>query len=323
MHAEDGQTDELQLKQRMIVVLGPTAGGKSALSVGLAKAFDGEVVNADSMQVYKYLDAGTAKPSEEEMRAVRHHLVDVVDPRESWTVHDWLREAEGAIEEIDGRGKRVIIAGGTNLYMKALLEGMFDGPGADEAYRKQLEAVESGELYEKLREVDPEAVERIFPNDRRRVIRALEVYHLTGKPISELQQQWAEKRERGYRYDPILIGLRWEVDKINRRINARVKGMFDPEVGEGLIEETKRLEEAGLLGNQAREALGTKQVLLHLGGKMSADEARERVKIETRQFAKSQRTWMKRYRGVNWIEASAYEGAEMLGEAIKIVNRYE
>ena len=310
------------LKHRMVIILGPTAGGKTSLGIEVAKAFDGEIVNADSMQVYRELDAGTAKPTEEELAAVPHHLVNVVDPTEAWTVHDWITAAEKAIADIDSRGKRVVIVGGTNLYLRGLLEGMFEGPGTDEDYRASLKDIESAELHRRLGEIDPDAVKRIFPNDRVRVVRALEVYHLTGKPISELQRQWAEERDQKYRYDPILIGLRWPVDKINMRINARVKMMFKPEGdGEGLIEETRRLEAAGLLGDQARQALGTKQVLAHLGGGLSADEAMERVKIETRRFAKSQRTWLKRFRGLHWIEADQYDSAGIASEAISIINR--
>lgn len=316
--------DSQKLPQRMIVVLGPTAGGKTALGVAMAQAFDGEIINADSMQVYRHLNAGTAKPTPEELAGAPHHLVDVVDPTEPWTVHDWLKAAEEKIAEISARGKRTVIVGGTNLYLKALLEGMFDGPGADDAYRQILEARESDDLFAELKQVDEETANRIFPNDRRRVIRALEVFHLTGQPISTLQKQWEENKDKRYLYDPIMIGLRWPVDLINRRINARIKYMFEPEDGTpGLIEETKYLLENDMLGEQAKQALGTKQVLAYLEGRLTREKAVERVKIETRQFAKSQRTWLKRYRNVHWIDADQYETDEVIALALSHVKSLE
>ncbi|MBI1373483.1 MAG: tRNA (adenosine(37)-N6)-dimethylallyltransferase MiaA [Phycisphaera sp.] len=321
------------MMQRIVVILGPTAGGKSDLAVAVARRFNGEIINADSMQVYKHLDAGTAKPTAEQRAAVPHHLVDVVEPTESWTVADWLGRAEGLIAEVRERGHVPVVVGGTNLYLKALLEGMFDGPPADEAYRASLEKMASEDLHRQLREVDSEAASRIFPQDRKRIVRALEVFHTTGQPISSLQTQWVDEKSEIrnpkseiYRYDPVLIGLRWEVEAINRRINARVKAMFAPPVGsrgpdegEDLIAETRRLEAAGLLGDQARQAIGTKQVLDHFAGKYTAEEAMEQVKIDTRRFAKAQRTWLKRYRGVHWFDASEGEWEALVVAALAVV----
>ncbi len=314
---------------RIVVILGPTAGGKSALAVALAQLFDGEIVNADSMQVYRLLDAGTAKPTRAERDAVLHHLVDIVEPTEPWTVADFYEAAEKAIADIQSRGKLPIVVGGTNLYLKALLEGFFEGPGSDEAYRKTLEEVPAQQLHEQLRAVDPAGAERIHPNDHKRIVRALEVMHITGKPISAWQNEWTDgafaddsdnRPAPSYRHNPILLGLRWETEAINRRINQRVKLMFHPEDGsEDLVAETRRLESTDLLGKQAREALGTKQVLAYLQGQMSAEEAFERVKIETRRFAKGQRTWLKRFRGVHWIEADPDNPEAMIKKATAIV----
>jgi len=302
--------------RRIVVILGPTAGGKSELAAAIARACDGEIISADSMQVYRQLNAGTAKPTAAQRDAAVHHLIDCVDTTESWTVADWLDHAERLIADIQQRGRLPIVAGGTNLYIKALLEGMFEGPPADADFRAKLVDVPSAELHERLQKVDPDAAARIDANDHKRLVRALEVHHQTGKPISELQQQWHEQRDKTYRHDPILIGLSWPVERINRRINARVKGMFNPESGEDLVAETQRLLNADLLGEQARQAIGTKQVLEHLAGRCTRDEAMEQVKIDTRRFAKAQRTWLKRFRGVHWLDASAMNTGALIDAAI-------
>ncbi len=313
---------------RIIVIVGPTAGGKSELAVALARHFNGEIIGADSMQVYRYLDAGTAKPSAEQRAAVPHHLVGVIEPTQRFTVADWLARAEAIIADLQSRGKLPILVGGTNLYLKALLEGMFEGPPGDDRFRASLEAVATHELHERLTAVDLRAAQRIDRNDRKRILRALEVHHLTGKPISDLQTQWDQPSNpklpasSPYRHHPILIGLQWTAECINRRINARVKQMFHPDPGvEGLVSETRRLLEAGLLGPQARQALGTKQVLEHLAGRCSAEQAMEQVKIDTRRFAKAQRTWLKRYRGVHWLDVEGLGLEKCVEQAIQAVDR--
>ncbi|MHB1156981.1 MAG: tRNA (adenosine(37)-N6)-dimethylallyltransferase MiaA [Phycisphaerales bacterium] len=322
---------------RIVVVLGPTAGGKSELAVALAERFAGEVINADSMQVYRHLDAGTAKPSRELMRRVPHHLIDVAEPTDTWTVADWLDAAERCIADLHQRGKLPIVVGGTNLYLKALLEGFFDGPPADEAFRATLTNITPQQLHERLKRIDPPAAERIHPNDHKRLVRALEVHHQTGKPISAQQQQWSDgafstagaincprRQPTGdgglsYLHNPVLIGLDWPAAVINPRINARVKLMFHPtDGGEDLVSETRRLRDAGLLGVQAAKALGYQQVLAALAGHLTMDEAFEKTKIETRRFAKAQRTWLKRYRGVHWLPAAELP-AENLADAATCV----
>ena len=217
---------------RPIVILGPTAGGKSDLAVELAERMPGggEVIGADSMQVYRHMDAGTAKPPKELRDRVPHHMVDIVEPTERFTVADWLASAETLIESLQGQGKTPILVGGTNLYLKALLEGMFDGPGKDEAFRASLTHCDNSELHRRLTEIDPAAAERIELNDRKRLIRALEVQHMTGEPISDLQQQWADGPRETYRHDPVILGMHWPVEAINPRINLRVKAMFYPPI---------------------------------------------------------------------------------------------
>ncbi|MFG0329625.1 MAG: tRNA (adenosine(37)-N6)-dimethylallyltransferase MiaA [Phycisphaerales bacterium] len=291
----------------IVLILGPTAGGKTELSLALAERLPdggGEVIGADSMQIYRGMDIGTAKPTQAERARAPHHLIDIVEPNEPFTVDDWLRRAERTIDEIRARGRWPIVVGGTNLYIKALLEGLFEGPGPDPELRERLAAQPLAALHEQLVEVDPKAAERIHPNDRKRLIRALEVYEQTGQPISELQRQWSAAGDP--RPDSVVVGLDWETEAINRRINARVRAMVE----EGLFDEVERLAAANRLGTQAREALGYKQVLDHLAGRCSRDEAVERIKIETRRFARKQRTWLKRFRShprAIWFPASSMD----------------
>ena len=315
---------------RPYVILGPTAGGKSDLAVALAELVPGggEIIGADSMQVYRHMDAGTAKPPKELCSRIPHHMIDIVEPTERFTVADWLEQAEALIESLQASGKTPIIVGGTNLYLKALLEGMFDGPGEDEAFRATLKDIEGTELHSRLSEIDPDAAQRISVNDRKRLVRALEVHHQTGEPISSRQRQWTDDPQRAYRHNPILLGMHWPTEEINPRINLRVKAMFFPDQvppeladaacphGESLPAETKRLFEAGLLGEQAREALGYKQIIEHLSGGRTLDEAFERTKVLTRRFAKQQRTWLRRFQGVSWLPAQVMDPAEMAQRAL-------
>lgn len=327
---------------RPIVIVGPTAGGKSELAVALAAGGSpgsrprAEIIGADSMQVYRGMDAGTAKPPEALRRCVPHHMIDIVEPSERFTVADWLKRTERLLAELAGRGTRAIIVGGTNLYVQALLEGLFDGPGQDEQLRAELAKLENEQLHERLVAADPVAAARIHPNDRKKTIRAIEVFELTGQPMSEWQKQWGDRQNpepaTRYRHEPILIGLDWPVEEINQRINLRVKAMFFPrkvpaEVaaavcprGESLVEETQRLEAAGVLGEQAREALGYKQVLQYLGGELTLEEAFEKTKILTRRFAKTQRTWLKRFRGVHWLAAHGKTADELAREAMRVID---
>lgn len=277
--------------RRFPVIIGPTAGGKSALALALAGALEqagrqAEIISADAFQVYRGMDIGTAKPSWSERKRIPHHLIDIREPTDSFTVDDWLRLAEPIIARLLDHGATPIVVGGTNLYIKALLEGMFDGPEPDPALRAELQSLSSAELHAELTRIDPVAANRIHPNDRRRAIRAIEVHRQTGSPISSLQSQWDRRR----RADALLIGLQWPTETINRRINARVKKMIEL----GLVEEARGLWTAGRLGAQASQALGYKQLIEHFAGRCSLDQAVERIRIETRRFAKNQRTWIRR-----------------------------
>jgi tRNA dimethylallyltransferase len=303
------------------VIVGPTAGAKSALGLEVALALGrAEIVTADAFQIYRGMNIGTAKPPLEERRGVVHHLIDLREPSDPtpFTVHDWVREAERVIGEIRARGNTPVVVGGTHLYVKALLEGIFEGPGADESLRERLRARGIESLRAELARVDPEAASRIHANDERRTIRALEVFHLTGKPISGHQKQWDSEGGETGRTDCVLVGLKWPVEAINRRINARVKEMMS----RGLLDETRALAGAGAFSapkSQAREALGYKQLLEHLAGRCSLEDATEKIKIETRRFAKNQRTWLKRLRTISgsvWLEPEGVEAEKLRDQVV-------
>lgn len=278
------------------VIIGPTAGGKTALAVELAHRFNeqtgilGEVVSADSIQIYRRLDLGSAKPTESERRGVPHHLIDIVEPTEPYSVDRWLRDANAVIDEIRSRGATPIVVGGTHLYIKAFLEGLFDGPPPDPALRAELSALSGAERRAELDRIDPAAAGRIHPNDQRRTIRALEVFRQTGIPLSEHQSQWDRG---GRRVDALPVALLWPTELINARINARVRQMVE----QGLVAEARTLWESGDLDTQAGEALGYKQLVAHFRGDLTLEKAVEQIRIETRRFAKNQRTWLRRLVG--------------------------
>jgi tRNA dimethylallyltransferase len=290
-------------RDALLVVIGPTAGGKTRLAIELATRLGGECVGADSMQVYRGMDVGTAKPTTAERAGVPHHLLDVADPREDgFTVEEWRRLAEEAIAGIRSRGRIPIVVGGTSLYVRALLEGLFDGPEPDASLRAELDATPLDSLRRELDRVDPAAAARIHPNDRRRTQRAIEVFRQTGRPISSLQAEWDARLSTRAHPEARIVGLDWPVEAINRRINARVRAMF----AGGLIDEARSLRAAGPLGRQAREAVGYGEAFAVLDGAISVDDAIEQTKIRTRRYAKQQRTWLRRFRtipGGVWIDA--------------------
>ncbi len=283
----------------LLTLVGPTASGKTALSLELARRVPGggECIGADSMQVYRGMDVGTATPDRAERGSIPHHLLDVADPHESgFTVHDWLALAEAAIEGCRARGRLPIVVGGTNLYVRALLEGVFPGPPVPPETRERLESEGLESLYARLQQVDPTAAERIHRNDRRRIVRALEVWETTGTPISRQQTQWGERRIAP-REDALVVCLDWAPEALNRRINRRVGRMMES----GFLEEVARLQEQGPLGRQAAEAVGYQELADHLAGRCSLAEAVERIKIRSRRYGKQQRTWMRRFHAVEGV----------------------
>ena len=289
----------------MVLVLGVTASGKGRLGFELARTLDGEIISIDSMKVYRRMNIGTAKPSREARQQVPYHLIDVVEPSEPFSVGVFLDKALAAIDNIRGRGKAVVAVGGTALYIKALLYGLFEGPGGDEQIRAELRAQAAQEgvphLHEALRRIDPEAADRISANDAKRIIRALEIYRLTGKPISSFQRQFDAERPT---HDWTIIGLRREKTVEKRRINARVKKMIEF----GLVDEVKSLlAEERPLSQQARCAIGYAEIIDHLESRMSLEDAIEEIKKNTRRLAKGQRTWFKTFRQVDWLDVEEEE----------------
>lgn len=296
------------MNAKMILILGVTASGKGRLAFELAQRLDAEIVSVDSMKVYRRMDIGTAKPSPEARRRVRHHLIDVVEPSESFSVGLFCEQARAAIRDIRGRGKTVVAVGGTALYIKALLYGLFEGPGSNEQVRAELRARAAAEgwaaLHRELAGVDPQAADRISANDGKRVIRALEVYQLTGKPISSFQKQFDAANHRD---DWLIIGLKREKAIESRRINARVKRMIEM----GFVEEVRSLlAEDRPVSQQARSAIGYADIIGHLQGRLSLDDAIEQIKKNTRRLAKGQRTWFKTFRHVKWIDLEAEESVD-------------
>ncbi len=278
----------------------------------LARRLDGEIVSVDSMKVYRRMDIGTAKPPPDKRQQIAHHVVDVVEPSEAFSVDRFLELAQMAAAQIQAAGKQVVAVGGTAMYIKALLHGLFEGPASDAAIRRRLnEQIDqdgSAALHKRLSQIDPEAASRIHPNDRRRIVRALEVFELTGRPISALQKQWQSQAAE----DWFVIGLRRPKEIESSRINSRVKRMVD----EGLLDEVKALlAEPQPMSRQARAAIGYAEFIAHLEGKCSFDQAVEQIKINTRKLAKAQRTWFKTFRNANWLDITETDTLDTVTEA--------
>ena len=304
------------MTNKRILILGVTASGKGKLAFELAKSLNAEIVSIDSMKVYRRMDIGTAKPPKEIRSQIPYHLIDVVEPSESFSVARFLELANASIREIEDKNKSVVAVGGAALYIKALLFGLFEGPGADEQIRAELKAQAKAEglqsLYEQLQKIDPQAASRISANDAKRIIRALEVYRLTGKPISSFQSQWNVARasspclhgQDGRATKWTIIGLRRDKTEESKRINARVKKMIDA----GLVDEVKGLlAEEKPLSDQARLAIGYAEIIDHVSGKTTLDEAIELIKKNTRKLAKAQRTWFKTFKNVLWLDLTPDE----------------
>jgi tRNA dimethylallyltransferase len=269
----------------------------------LAAELDGEIVSVDSMKVYRGMDIGTAKPTAAQQAAIRHHLIDVADPWESFSAARFVALADRAVDETHARGRPVVAVGGTMLYFKCFYEGMFAGPSADPQLRAELRVRAESEgldaLHAELATVDPEAAARIHRNDLRRIERALEVHHLTGRPISELQKQWDSTSIRRPDWTWTLIGLRREREEASRRINDRVRRM----IAVGLVDEARRIwSDPRGVSDQARQAVGYAELFDHFEDKLDLDDAIERIKINSRRLAKQQRTWLKRATEVNWVD---------------------
>ena len=290
-------------KPKILAVVGPTAGGKTALAIRLAKLLSGEVISCDSMQVYRRMDIGTAKPSAEEQEGVRHHLIDIADPADAFSVNDYLIAANEAVRDILSRKKLPIFCGGTGLYLDAFLRGgLPETPAGDPALRDELAALaaQNGELFlhNELRRVDPESADAIHPHNTRRVIRALEIFRLSGVPKSEWDRR---SNTLPALYNAAVLGLRFQArDLLYRRIDLRVDQMME----NGLLEETRKLDADGvfLCSPTAAGAIGYKELLPYLHGTCALEEAVEQLKTSTRRYAKRQMTWFCAKNYVRWID---------------------
>lgn len=301
----------------MIVIAGPTASAKSAVALLLAERMGGEIVSVDSMQVYRGMDIGTAKPSAEERARVPHHLIDVAGITERFDAAQFAHLARQAVAEIQGRKRVPVLCGGTGLYFRAFFEGIGRGPPGDPALRKQLEKLPLPALLQELAERDPDTYQSIDRNNPRRVIRAVEVVRVTGGPFSEQKAAWGSTQ-----LALPAFGLRRQTKDLHERINRRVDAMF----AQGLIDETRHLLQHGLAENStALQALGYRQVVEHLRGERPLAETIELVKLRTRQFAKRQMTWFRHQLALRWIDVahdqSAIEVASQISEAIGVTKK--
>lgn len=307
-------------KKPMVILTGPTAVGKTALSIRLAKEINGAVISADSMQVYRHMDIGSSKIRPEEMQGVKHYLIDILEPEEEFHVVRFVEEAKAALEEIYQNGQIPIIAGGTGFYIQALLYDInFDGQDCDADYRRELEQIaeEKGAeyLHQMLEEVDAESAKAIHANNTKRVIRALEFYHVSGKKISE-HNETEHQKESPYNFAYFV--LTDERERLYKRIEARVDAMME----EGLLDEVRLLKERGATKEMvSMQGLGYKEILAYLDGEISLERAVYLIKRDTRHFAKRQLTWFRRERDVIWFdkEQYAYQEDAILADMLTIL----
>jgi tRNA dimethylallyltransferase len=308
---------EIGMKQKLIVIAGPTASGKTGLAIEAAKVFDGEIIGADSMQIYKYMDIGTAKPTKEERAAVKHHMIDFLEPDEEYSVADYTEEAHKVIAEITSRGKLPIMCGGTGLYINSVVNDVtFGETDADYKLREELNelALKEGsqKLLDILGEFDPESAARLHPNNLRRIIRAIEFYKVTGVTISAHQKM---TKERESRYDPVMISIAWDRQELYDRINKRVDIMIE----EGLFDEVRSIMERGYTkALNSMKGIGYKEVIDCINGNMTYEETIELIKQSSRRYAKRQLTWFRRDERIHWVSAknAAEEAKEIIQKEI-------
>ena len=291
------------MKPKVVVIVGPTASGKTALSIELAKKINGEVISSDSMQIYKDMDIGTAKVTKEEAEEIKHYLVDCVSPDERYTVSDFKKDAEKAIEEILAKGKIPIVVGGTGLYVNSLIYGIeYQDMNFDEKYRNELmekAETEEGlkELWNEANKIDPEAMIKISPNDKKRIVRVLEIFKATGKTKTE---QEILSRQNGVKYDYKVFGITMERGKLYSRINLRVDLMIE----KGLEEEVRNLVNKYTKFPTAMQGLGYKEVVEYFEGILTHEEMIDKIKQESRRYAKRQLTWFRKNKEIIWLDSS-------------------
>jgi tRNA dimethylallyltransferase len=297
-------------KPKIVVICGPTASGKTALGIKIAQQANGEIISSDSMQIYKDMDIGTAKPTPEERAQAVHHLVDFVSPDERYSVADFKKDATEKIEDILSRGKLPIIVGGTGLYVNSLIYNIeYKEEITDIEYRNELEKIDLETLYKQAREIDPEAAERVSQNDRKRITRILEIYHTTGKTKTQME---AESRKE-VKYDYKIFVLTPERDKLYERINLRVDLMMQA----GLVDEVKQLLQKYNEFPTAMQGLGYKEVKEYLDSEITEEEMVEKIKQESRHYAKRQLTWFRQYKDATWLDTFDENNVNIILDKLK------
>lgn len=309
-------------KISLLAIIGPTAAGKTKVAIEVAKKLKGEIISADSVQVYKYLDIGTAKPTLQERQGIKHYMIDIIDPDKDFTVAHFQKLALHYVKKITDKGKLPIITGGTGLYVKSVIDCYeFTPQGKNIKIREilinQAQCLGTQSLYKQLLKIDPQAAQKIHPNDLRRIVRALEVYYGTGKPISWQVEQTAKKSSP---FKLLICGLHMRRDKLYARINKRVDEM----INKGLLEEVKSILEQGYNPNlKSLQSLGYRHMISYITGKMEWEEAVETLKRDTRRFAKRQLTWFRKDNRIKWFEIISEEDYNLVVNQIcQLVGQY-
>lgn len=303
------------MERKVIVIVGPTCSGKTNLSLKLTKSVPSEIISADSRQIYKYLDIGTAKPSKEQLQLFPHHLIDLLNPSENYDVSRFEKDAEDIIDLINKKNKIPIIVGGSGLYIKVLIDGIFDTADRDEEYRKELlqKRKEFGNdfLYEELKKVDPVSAEKMLPQNWKRVMRALEVFHTTGEPIWKHHQNQSSQKEKKYIF--IQFGLDWERNILYQNIDKRVDQMIE----HGFVNEVKNILGDGYDKNlNSLNTVGYKEIIQHLDGEITLERAIELIKRNTRHYAKRQMTWFRKDERIHWFDVKNSSDLDQIAENI-------
>ncbi len=302
------------MQHTLWILTGPTASDKTEIGFTIAEKMNAEIISVDSMLFYRGMDIGTAKPSLSMRTLVPHHFIDIIDPWENYSVGKYVGGVEDLINSNSEQKRKFLFVGGSPLYIKGLVNGIFNGPEADWNIRGELEemAEKEGSLFvhEILQKIDPVKAAELHPNDLRRIIRAIEVYKVTGEPVSVLQERYRLTRKN---YKFIIICITREREDVYRRINERVETMFE----KGLVEEVEfLLSNPEGLSKQAKQALGYKEVIQYIDGRLTLNDAKELVKLSTRRFAKRQMTWFRGFQGIRWLEAQEHDGPEVITDKV-------
>jgi len=302
-------------KKSVIVIVGPTCSGKTNLSLKLSKRIPSETISADSRQIYKFLDIGTAKPSKLQLKRITHHLIDILDPSKDYDASIFEKNAEKIIDGIQNKNKIPIVVGGSGLYVKALIDGIFDSADRNEEYRKELlqKRKEFGNefLYEELKKVDPESAAKMLPQNWKRVMRALEVFHTTGEPIWKHHQKQSSSKEKKYIFKQ--FGLNWDRKILYENIDRRVDEM----IKNGFVDEVKNILFKGYNKNlNSLNSVGYKEIIQHLEGEISLERAIELIKRNTRHYAKRQMTWFRKDKRIEWFDVNEFSDLDQFAEQI-------